>query len=294
MAKKPAGLGKGMDNIFFDNSIEEKSGITKLRIGQIEPKIDQPRRIFEGEALAELADSIAVHGVLQPILVREIATGHYQIIAGERRYRASKMAGLTEVPVIILDKSDLETAQISLIENVQRENLSPIEEAQAYRMLIDTYKLTQEEVSTKVGKGRSTVTNALRLLDLCDDVIAMLNSGELSAGHARALLALKDKAKEAPVAAKIVALGLSVRAAEDLVRKENKLTQKAELDGEEVPEIGLEIDYYAELAKKAMELIGRRVKINHNSAVKSISVSFEDNEDLEILLKKLCGDEIIE
>ena len=294
MAKKPAGLGKGMDNIFFDNSIEEKTGITKLRIGQIEPKIDQPRRIFEGEALAELADSIAVHGVLQPILVREIATGHYQIIAGERRYRASKMAGLTEVPVIILDKNDLETAQISLIENVQRENLSPIEEAQAYRMLISTYKLTQEEVSTKVGKGRSTITNSLRLLDLCDDVIAMLNSGELSAGHARALLALKDKAKEAPVAGKIVALGLSVRAAEELVRKENKLTQKAELEGEEVPEIGLEIDYYAELAKKAMELIGRRVKINHNGAVKNISVSFEDNEDLEILLKKICGDEIIE
>ena len=136
MAKKPAGLGKGFDNIFFDNSIEEKSGVTRLRIGQIEPKADQPRRVFEGEALAELADSIAAHGVLQPILVREIADGHYQIIAGERRYRASKMAGLTEVPVIVLDKNDLETAQISLIENIQREDLNPIEEAQAYRALI--------------------------------------------------------------------------------------------------------------------------------------------------------------
>ena len=294
MAKKPAGLGKGMDNIFYDNSVEDKGGITKLRIGQIEPKADQPRRVFEGEALAELADSIAAHGVLQPILVREIATGHYQIIAGERRYRASKMAGLTEVPVIILDKSDIETAQISLIENIQRENLNPIEEAQAYRALIHTYNLTQEEVSTKVGKGRSTITNALRLLDLNDDVIAMLNAGELSAGHARALLSLKDKAKETPLAAKVVALGLSVRAAEDLVKKENKLTVKAETEGEKVPEIGLEIDYYAELARKAMDLIGRRVKISHSGAVKTVSVSFEDNEDLEILMKKLCGDEIIE
>ena len=294
MAKKPAGLGKGFDNIFYDNSVEEKGGITKLRISQIEPKADQPRRVFEGEALAELADSISVHGVLQPILVREIADGHFQIIAGERRYRASKMAGLTEVPVIILDKDDLEVAQISLIENIQREDLNPIEEAKGYRALIENYNLTQEEVSLKVGKGRSTITNSLRLLDLSDDVVAMLSAGELSAGHARALLALKDKNKEVSLAAKLVAGGLSVRVAEDLVRKENKLTQKAEIEGEEVPEIGIEIDYYGELAKKAMELIGRRVKINHKGIAKSISVSFEDNEDLEILLKKLCGDEIIE
>lgn len=294
MAKKPSGLGKGFDSIFYDNSVEDKGGITKLRIAQIEPKADQPRRVFEGEALAELADSIAAHGVLQPILVREIADGHYQIIAGERRYRASKMAGLTEVPVIVLDKNDIETAQISLIENIQREDLNPIEEAQAYRALITSYNLTQEEVSLKVGKGRSTITNALRLLDLGDDVITMLNAGELSAGHARALLSLKDKAKETPVAAKIVAQGLSVRAAEDLVRKENKLTQKAETEGENVPEIGLEIDYYAELSKKAMDLIGRRVKINHKGVAKTVTVSYEDNEDLEILLKKLCGDEIIE
>ncbi|MBQ8837422.1 MAG: ParB/RepB/Spo0J family partition protein [Clostridia bacterium] len=294
MAKKPSGLGKGFDNIFYDNSVEEKGGITKLRISQIEPKADQPRRVFEGEALAELADSISAHGVLQPILVREIADGHYQIIAGERRYRASKMAGLTEVPVIVLDKNDLEVAQISLIENIQREDLNPIEEAQAYRALIENYNLTQEEVSVRVGKGRSTITNSLRLLDLSDDVVAMLSAGELSAGHARALLALKDKNKEVPLAAKLAAGGLSVRVAEDLVRKENKLTVKAESEGDEVPEIGIEIDYYEELAKKAMELIGRRVKISHKGVAKSVSISFEDNEDLEILLKKLCGDDIIE
>lgn len=293
MAKKPAGLGKGFDNIFFDNSIEEKGGVTRLRIAQLEPKADQPRRIFEGEALAELADSIAVHGILQPLLVREIADGHYQIIAGERRFRASKMAGLTEVPVIVLDKDDLETAQISLIENIQREDLNPIEEAQAYRALIQGYNLTQEEVSAKVGKGRSTITNALRLLELSDDVVAMLSGGELSAGHARALLALKDKSKEHSVAAKIVAGGLSVRAAEDLVKKENRASAHAE---EEIkaPELGLEIDYFAELEKKAMTLIGRRVKISHRGVSKHISVSFEDNEDLEILLTKLCGNEIIE
>lgn len=294
MAKGAKGLGKGFDNIFYDNSVEEKSGITKLRISQIEPKADQPRRIFEGEALAELADSISVHGVLQPLLVREIADGHYQIIAGERRYRASKMAGLSEVPVIVLDKDDIETAQISLIENIQREDLNPIEEAQAYRALIQGYNLTQEEVSLKVGKGRSTITNALRLLDLSDDVITMLNAGELSAGHARALLSLRDKAKEVPVAAKIAAQGLSVRAAEDLVRKENKLTQKEETEGEAIPEFGLKIDYYAELSSRAMSLIGRRVKINHKGSAKTVSISYEDNEDLEILLKKLCGDEIIE
>lgn len=294
MAKKPSGLGKGFDNIFYDNTVEEKSGITKLRISQLEPKADQPRRVFEGEALAELADSIAAHGVLQPILVREIADGHFQIIAGERRYRASKMAGLTEVPVIVLDKDDLETAQISLIENIQREDLNPVEEAQAYRALIVNYNLTQEEVSAKVGKGRSTITNSLRLLDLTDEVVAMLSAGELSAGHARALLALKDKSKEIPLAAKLVAAGLSVRAAEDIVRKENKLTQKEETEGEALPEIGLEIDYYEELSKKAMELIGRRVKINHKGISKTVSISFEDNEDLEILLKKLCGDDIIE
>ena len=293
MAKKPAGLGKGFDNIFFDNSIEEKGGVTRLRIGQLEPKADQPRRVFEGEALAELADSIAAHGVLQPILVREIADGHYQIIAGERRYRASKMAGLTEVPVIVLDKSDLETAQISLIENIQREDLNPIEEAQAYRALIDGYNLTQEEVSAKVGKGRSTITNALRLLDLSDDVVAMLNAGELSAGHARALLSLKDKSREREVAAKIVSGGLSVRATEDLVKKENRAAREAEPAGN-VPELGLEIDYYAELEKKAMSLLGRRVKISHRGVSKHITVSYEDNEDLEILLRKLCGDGIIE
>ncbi len=293
MAKKPAGLGKGFDNIFFDNSIEEKSGVTRLRIGQIEPKADQPRRVFEGEALAELADSIAAHGVLQPILVREIADGHYQIIAGERRYRASKMAGLTEVPVIVLDKNDLETAQISLIENIQREDLNPIEEAQAYRALIDGYNLTQEEVSAKVGKGRSTITNALRLLDLGDDVIAMLNAGELTAGHARALLSLKDKSREREVAGKIVSGGLSVRAAEDLVKKENRAAHEADAAGE-VPELGLEIDYYAELEKKAMGILGRRVKISHRGVSKHITVSYEDNEDLEILLTKLCGDGIIE
>ncbi len=291
MAKKPSGLGKGFDNIFYDNTVDERGNLTKLRLSLIEPKADQPRKIFEGEALAELADSIAAHGVLQPILVREIADGHYQIIAGERRFRASKMAGLTEIPVIILDKSDLETAQISLIENIQRENLNPIEEAQAYRALIGSYGLTQEEVSQKVGKGRSTITNALRLLDLSDGVLAMLGTGELSAGHARALLALKDREKEPAVAAKIAAGGLSVRAAEELVKKENLLTRKEE---DPVPELGLKIDYYAELERRAMDLLGRRVRINRKGSAKSVQVSFEDDEDLEILLRKLCGEEIIE
>ena len=149
MAKKPAGLGKGFDNIFYDNSVEEKGGITKLRISQLEPKADQPRKVFEGEALAELADSIAVHGVLQPILVREIADGHYQIIAGERRWRACRMAGLKTVPIIIKTLNESETMEIALIENLQRENLSPVEEARGYEALITQFGLTQEQVAKK-------------------------------------------------------------------------------------------------------------------------------------------------
>ena len=298
MAKSRSGLGRDFYSLLDDNILasDKTSAAINLRISQVEPRSDQPRKEFSPEALGQLADSIAQFGVLQPIIVRESAflEGNYEIIAGERRWRASKMAGLSEIPAVILDGDDLKAAQIAVIENVQREDLNPVEEAQAYRALINSYNLTQEEVSLKVGKGRSTITNALRLLDLGDDALAMLNAGELSAGHARALLSLKDKAKETSTAAKIVALGLSVRAAEDLVRKENKQTQKEEIEGESVPEIGLEIDYYAELSKKAMDLIGRRVKINHKGVAKTVSISYEDNEDLEILLRKLCGDDIIE
>ena len=285
------GLARGLDALLPETDLP--AGVTEIAVSQLDPNPDQPRRTFDTQALEALAESIRQAGVLQPLLVVENGA-RYRIVAGERRYRASKMAGLTEVPVIVLDKSDLETAQISLIENIQREDLNPVEEAQAYRALIDSYNLTQEEVSAKVGKGRSTITNALRLLDLSDDVVAMLNAGELSAGHARALLSLKDKSREREVAAKIVSGGLSVRAAEDLVKKENRAAAAAAESDAEAPELGLEIDYYAELEKKAMGMLGRRVKISHRGISKHVTISYEDNEDLEILLTKLCGNGIIE
>ena len=289
MAKKPAGLGKGFDNIFFDNSIEEKSGITRLRIGQIEPKADQPRRVFEGEALAELADSIAVHGVLQPILVREIADGHYQIIAGERRYRASKMAGLTEVPVIVLDKSDLETAQISLIENIQREDLNPIEIALAYQGLIEQYGLKQEELSAKVGKKRATVTNYLRLLKLPAQVQMALKNKEIDQGHARALLGLPSAATQLKVFEEIKNQGLSVRKVEEMVNRLNS--------GEDVNNSGKRIrarrdkdnsDEYNALQKHLSDHFGTKVKMTCSPEGKGkITIPFRNQEEMERIIAML-------
>ena len=201
MAKKQSGLGRDLYSLFDDNLIEEKkdSGTT-LKISDLEPRKDQPRKIFEREALESLADSIATYGVLQPIIVRENTSfpGSYEIIAGERRWRAAKMAGLSEIPVVILTGDELKMAQISLIENIQRENLNPVEEAAAYLDLIEKFGLTQEQVAKQVGKSRSAITNTLRLLDLPDEILEYLRSGELSAGHARALLPISDEEKQLP------------------------------------------------------------------------------------------------
>ena len=205
MAKK-GGLGRGLDSLFLDNSFDEvnKNAIEEIKISLIDPKSNQPRKYFDNEALAQLADSIAAHGVLQPIIVREITAGRYQIIAGERRWRASKLAGKTEIPCIIVDKDDLKAAQIALVENIQRENLNPLEEALAYRALAKEYEMTQEELSAQVGKSRSAIANSLRLLDLPEEVLPFVASGELSAGHARTLLGLKDRAMIEALAKKIV------------------------------------------------------------------------------------------
>ena len=178
---KISGLGRGLENIFSDNAVEERNDITKLKITQIEPRSDQPRKDFDPESLAQLADSIAAHGVLQPLLVRESGDGFYEIIAGERRWRASKLAGLTEVPVIVIEADELKAAQVALIENIQREDLNPIEEAMAYAELIRSYGMRQEDAARQLGKSRSAVANAMRLLDLPDEVLDMIKSGELSA-----------------------------------------------------------------------------------------------------------------
>ena len=292
MAKKMS-LGRGLDSIFGDNEIETKdSQVQKVRIGMIEPKADQPRQHFDNEALSQLADSIAIHGVLQPILVRPSSrAGFYQIIAGERRWRASKLAGLSEVPVIVVDADELQTAQFALIENLQREDLDAWEEGAAYSRLMRDFGLTQEEVSVKLGKSRSAVANSLRLLDLPEDVVELLRSKQLSAGHCRALLGLKDKEQMFALANRAVARNLSVREVEAAVKAANR-TRKEE-NGPEV-DGGVRVDYLAELEKRATSLIGRRVAIQAGKRKKILTVEYQTNEDLEELLVKLCGNEIIE
>jgi len=293
---KNTGLGRGLDAIFMDNSaVESGENVSMLRIYEIEPNPDQPRRDFDQESLAQLADSISAHGLIQPIVVRYTKNeGHYEIVAGERRWRASKMAGLSEVPVIIMDLDDKKAAQISLIENVQRENLNAMEEALAYNALLEEYDMTQEDISKQIGKSRSAVANTLRLLDLPDSVKEMVKNGTLSAGHARTLLGIKDADKIPEVAEAAVKKGLSVRALESLVRSCNKFTAALENgDSEEKPD-PTKVDYTAELARKMSARLGKRVKIYDKGKVKKIEIQYSENEDLELIIKKLCGDNIFD
>lgn len=295
MAKKNSGLPQSFsfDALLDESLIVTKNTVSTLRLSEIEPRHDQPRKDFSAEALTQLADSIAAHGVLQPILVRESVpgSGFYEIIAGERRWRASKMAGLIEVPVIVLDSDDLKAAEIALIENVQRADLNAVEEAFGYRRLIDQFGLTQEQVAAKVGKSRSAVTNMLRLLDLPEAALGLLRAGEISAGHARALLGLRDRDEIDPLAEKIVARDLSVRATEDAVRAINARPAEEE---EPAPTGEVIVDYFAELERKSMALLGRRVKIAHTPKKKVIELSYEDDRDLEAILAQLCGSEIFD
>ncbi len=296
MAKKLSGLGRGIDAIFLENTMEsseeKNGGVMKIRVSQMEPKDNQPRKHFDTEALAQLADSIAAHGVLQPILVREIAGDRYQIIAGERRWRASKMAGLNEVPVVLLDSTEQEAAQIALIENIQREDLNPLEEAAAYRSLAEEYHLTQEEISRQIGKSRSAIANAVRLLDLPASVHPLLASGELSAGHARALLGLRVVEDIEALAALIVERGLSVRVTEDEVKRWNRRRELEEQEQltppeEEKPAV---VNYAKDLENRIMASLGRRVKLDTKRGKSCISFYYEDNEDLENFLRSVVGD----
>ena len=291
------GLGKGLDSIFAENYLEstvKNEGVQTLRILDIEPKQDQPRKYFDEESLAQLADSIKQHGLIQPIIVRDIGGGFYQIIAGERRWRASKMAGLTEIPAIIIDADALKAAELAIIENIQREDLNPYEEAQAYRSLMTQYSLTQEEVASKVGKSRSAIANTMRLLDLPEEVLEMLQSADISAGHARALLGLKDKDAIVDTAHKILIRSLSVRDTEDLVKKMNKIFDKAINKEEEDKNEDLIVDYAKDLERRAMSLTGKMIKIKDKGKTKSIEIEYVDNEDLEDILVKLCGKAITE
>jgi len=293
MAKnKDKGLGRGLDAIFLDYSEEEnKDNIKKLRLSEIEPDPSQPRTFFDHEPLEELASSIATHGLLQPIVVRESNNGYYRIIAGERRWRASKMAGLTEVPVTVVEADDRKAAELSLIENLQRENLNAIEEATAYKALIEDYSLTQEEVSSRIGKSRSAVSNSIRLLDLPDDITELVKNNSISAGHARALLGLNNRESAPALAQRIINKGLSVRATEEAVRSANKKeVDTHQKKSEQTSDIT--VDYISHLEKRITDKLGRRFKIHNGAKRKKIEIEFTDDADLESILTKLCGDQL--
>lgn len=284
MAAKKGGLGRGLDALFADNSIEEiaSTSAVKLKIMDIEPNRDQPRKIFDEDALAELADSIAKHGVIQPLLVRPMPDGSYQLVAGERRWRASRMAGLTEVPVVIKELSDDEAMALALIENLQREDLNAIEEAQGIKALMDTLSLTQDEAAERVGKSRPAVANALRLLKLPYSVIALVSDGKLSPGHARALLGFKDEQDIIETADLIIEKGLTVRDVEKLVKKRNK-EPKAEKPA------ARRASYYDEVELALTDFLGRKVKVGTKPGKESgvLEIDFFDKDDLTRLADAL-------
>ncbi|MBE6598135.1 MAG: ParB/RepB/Spo0J family partition protein [Ruminococcaceae bacterium] len=287
---KNKGLGRGLDAIFDENTFSgetEGKSVTEVSIYDIDPKANQPRKTFDSEALAQLADSISANGVLQPILVRKIGE-RYEIIAGERRFRASKLAGLNTVPVVIVDATDFEAAKYALIENIQREDLNPYEEAKAYREMIKGYGMNQEEIAIQIGKSRSAVANSLRLLDLPEAAAKLLADGSLSQGHARTLLGLTDKSLILPLAQRCISKELSVRELEEAVKSANKAFEKKNKK-EESKRQELNVDYYSSLESKFTETTGRRCKITDTKKKKTFQIEYRDNEDLCELLEILAG-----
>ena len=279
MAKK-GGLGKGLDAIFHDNARADDGGAVELNINELEPNRGQPRKEFSEEAMRELADSIAQHGVLQPLLVRPLLSGGYQIVAGERRWRASRMAGLTTVPALIRELTDSEVMQIALIENLQREDLKPLEEAQGYQALMEEFGFTQDEISKSVGRSRPAVTNALRLLNLPEAVRGMLARGDLSAGHARTLLSFKDEAAMLAAAKRVVAEGLSVRELE-------KMAKKANAEKPEAVRSTRRIRYYDEAELALRDTLNRVVHVGGTKKKGVLSIEFYGEDDLKNLLDEL-------
>ena len=285
---KIGGLGRGLDSIYADNTTEERGGnVTKLRINMIQPRSDQPRSGFDEESLRELADSIAVHGIIQPLIVRRGTGEFYEIVAGERRWRAAKMAALTEVPVIVVEADELKTAQLALIENIQREDLNPVEEAQACEALIRNFGMTQEEAARQLGKSRPALANILRILELPDEALEMVRSGDLAYGSARALLGLSDREMIVPLAQKIVKNNLSVRGAEDAVRHENAAAKKVE----KPDDTGVTVDYYADVERKILDASGIRARVRAVGGKSRVEIDCADNDELEEVIKRLCGSE---
>ena len=285
MASKASnkGLGKGLGALLgdFTEDLPEKSAYQLLPTYKIEPNPDQPRQDFDEEELQALADSIEIHGVIQPLTVRQMDSGYYQIIAGERRWRAARLAGLTEVPVIVMEADDRKVMELALIENLQRQDLNPVEEALGYQSLMEEYGLTQEDAAKRVGKSRPAVANALRLLGLCPDVLELLRRDDLTAGHARAILTLKTDKQQIDAAKKIIALGMSVRAAETLCKNMAK-------EPVEKPEPAVfAVDYVAECEKQLSRQLGRGVKIVNGKRKGRFELEFYGQDDLQKLLDAL-------
>lgn len=285
MAAKKGGLGRGLDALFADNSVEENSSASavKLSLNEIEPNKDQPRKTFDEKALSELADSIAQHGVIQPLLVRPMPDGSYQLVAGERRWRAARRAGLSEVPVVIREMSDSEMMELALIENLQREDLNPIEEAEGLQQLIHTYGLTQETAAARVGRSRPAIANALRLLSLPTPILELTRDGKISAGHARALLSLNDEEKMVEIADQILKKEISVREVERLAKaaaKEKKQPENHPLRRD---------TFYDEVELALTNSLGRRIKVNLNKKKNrgTIEIEFFDQNDLTDLSRLL-------
>ena len=278
------GLNKGLGALFgdYEDEIAEKSAYQILPIHKVEPNPDQPRQDFNEEELQSLADSIATHGIVQPLTVRELANGYYQIIAGERRWRAARLAGLSEVPVVIIEADDRKTMELALIENLQRQDLNPVEEALGYRTLMDEYGLTQEDTASRVGKSRPAVANALRLLALHPKVLEMVRCGALTAGHARAVASLKTEKLQLEAAQKIANLGLSVRQAELLCKNIGKQPEKPD-----TADVTLKVNYVAECEKALSKHLGRGVKIVNGKRKGRFELEFYGQEDLQVLLDAL-------
>lgn len=277
MAAKKSGLGKGFDALFADNFVEESSASpVKLKIMDIEPNREQPRKLFEDSALAELADSIAQHGVIQPLLVRPLVDGSYQLVAGERRWRAARMAGLTEVPVVIKELSDSETVELAMVENLQREDLNPLEEALGYKYMMEKLSITQEEAAQKVGKSRPAVANALRLLNLPESVLNYVENKQISPGHARALLTFDNEAQMLEICKLIVKNGLSVRDIEKMAKQkksEPKVKAPKKRD-----------NFFDEVELALGKSTGRKIKVNETK--KTIEIEFFDKDDLSAIARE--------
>lgn len=279
----PKGLGKGLGALmgdFMEEPSVSKSPYQLLPIYKVEPNPEQPRQDFDEEELQALADSIATHGIVQPLTVRQLNSGYYQIIAGERRWRAARLAQLQEVPVVVIEADDKKTMELALIENLQRQDLNSVEEALGYQTLMQEYGLIQEDVAKQVGKSRPAVANALRLLSLCPDVLELVRSGKLSAGHARAVLSLKTEKQQKDAAQKIVALGLSVRQAELLCKNLTK-------EPVQKKEPTFAVDYVAECEKSLSKHLGRGVKITNGKRKGKFELEFYGPEDLQVLLDAL-------